>query len=191
MRFLRENSKLVTRLLVNQLGMTIFGFVLITAVMTASKNNPSLQVFVSLFSIIFYLSLIYNVMWEEGSRNAIRIEHGRMERIRAFPLRAAALASLPNFFLALLLIFFYLFGYVGGFAWAQAGYGIVHVVLGMVQAMYVGLFGVLLGLVSDLTLRYLLACGLYVASSVLMILVSMGAYELGMRNIHIFGKRKT
>ena len=57
--------------------------------------------------------------------------------------------------------------------------------------MYVGLFGAVLDLVPDVAAQSLLACGLYAVSSLPMMLVSMLAYRLGMKNIYLFGKPLT
>ena len=73
MRYFRNNSKLISRLLINQVGMTIFGMIMTMAVMRSTSNNTAITVVVSIFSILFYLCLIYNVMWEEGARNGIRV----------------------------------------------------------------------------------------------------------------------
>ena len=64
MRYFREHSRLISRLFINQIGMTVFGLILTMAVMRSTENNATITVAVSLFSILFYLSLIYNVMWE-------------------------------------------------------------------------------------------------------------------------------
>ncbi len=190
MRFFREHSRLISRLFINQIGMTIFGAVLTMAVMRATDSNPTLTMLVSLFSILFYLCLIYNVMWEEGARNIVRIEAGRMEKIRGFSFKAALLASVPNLVLGGLLLVFYLFGYYPfGLELAKSFYGILHILLGLFEAMYVGLFSAVLGLFGDLTIRYFVAALLYLFSSLPMILVSMLAYRLGSRNIYLFGKR--
>ncbi len=189
MRFFRENSRLISRLFVNQVGMTIFGLILTMAVMRASENNGLLIMAVSIFSIIFYLCLIYNVMWEEGARNIIRINAGHRDYIRAFPVKVALLASVPNLVLAALLFVSYLLGYSAGAALFRTIYGVLHIILGAFEAMFVGLFSVILERFSDLSVRYLMACVLYFLSSLPMILTSLLAYTLGKRNIYVFGKR--
>lgn len=190
MRYFREHSKLISRLFINQVGMTIFGLVLTMAVMRSTGNNPTLTVAVSIFSILFYLCLIYNVMWEEGARNIIRINAGRMERIPCFPLKAAFFASVPNLALALLLTVSYLLAFPCGLDFARSIYGILHIVLAFFEAMYVGLFSTVLDAFPDVAVQSLVACGLYLFSSLPMALVSMAAYRLGEKNVYLFGKPK-
>ena len=61
MKFFRENSYDIVKLFINQIGITIFSFMLYTAV--AMIDNDSLflkiNVFVSVFAIAFYFSLLY------------------------------------------------------------------------------------------------------------------------------------
>ncbi len=189
MRYFREHSKLISKLFINQVGMTIFGLVLTMAVMRSTGNNPTLTVMVSVFSILFYLCLIYNVMWEEGARNIIRVKAGRMEHIPCFSLKASLWASVPNLALAFLLIVSYLLAFPCGLDFARSVYGVLHIVLALFEAMYVGLFSIVLDAFPDVAVQSLVACGLYTASSIPMILVSMLAYRLGEKNIYLLGKR--
>ena len=188
MKFYRENSRLVSRLFVNQIGMTIFGVVLTLAVMKATENNTSLTVAVSIFSILFYLCLIYNVMWEEGARNIIRIKAGRLENDRFHAIKAAFLASVPNLVLAALLLISFVLAFPFDLAFAKSVYAALHIILGLFEAMYVGLFSVILELVPEIASQSFLACGLYIVSSLPMMLVAVLSYHLGMKNIYIFGK---
>lgn len=190
MRYFREHSRLISRLFINQVGMTIFGVILTLAVMRSTDNNLTLTVAVSIFSILFYLCLIYNVMWEEGARNVIRVNAGRMEKIPCFSLKAALFASVPNFVLAALLVLGYVLAYPLALDFGKSLYATMHIILGLFEAMYVGLFGAVLGAFPDTATQSLVACGLYTLSSLPMILVSMLAYRFGEKSIYIFGKRK-
>lgn len=190
MRYFREHSKLISRLFINQVGMTIFGMILTMAIMRSTDNNVALTVAVSIFSTLFYLSLIYNVMWEEGARNVIRVNAGRMERIPCFPLKAALFAASPNFVLAALLILSYVLAFPIGLEFGRSLYAVLHIILAFFEAMYVGLFSVILDAFPVLATQSLVACLLYALSSLPMILVSVLAYRLGEKNLYIFGKRK-
>ena len=185
MKFFRQNSHLIMRLFVNQIGITFFALVLTMAV--TRMENDSFKLWVSVFSILFYLCLIYSVMWEAGAANAVPIEAGRMERDRLFSLKASLFASVPNLALALLMLVFFLLGFVASLPWAGGVYGVLHIIAGLFEAMYVGLFAVILEGFSG-TAQQLVATVLYLLSSLPLIFVSMGAYALGMRNIRLLGK---
>ena len=190
MRYFREHSHLISRLFINQIGMTIFGMILTMAVMRAAGDNSTIVTLVSVFSILFYLCLIYNVMWEEGARNIIRLNAGRMQKISAFPLKAALMASVPNLVLAALFAISYLLAYPIGVEFFKGVQDALHMMLGLLQAMYLGLFNVVLSSFPDEAAKDLMATVLYIFSSLPMILVSIGAYTLGTRNIYLLGKRE-
>ena len=112
-----------------------------------------------------------------------------MARIPCFSLRAGLLASIPNFVLALLLFVSYLLAFPCGLDVARSVYGALHIILALFEAMYVGLFSIILDAFPDVAVQSLVACVLYALSSLPMILVSMLAYRLGEKNIYLFGKR--
>ncbi len=185
MKFFRQNSHLIMRLFVNQIGITFFALVLTMAV--ARMENDSFKLWVSIFSILFYLCLIYSVMWEAGAANAVPVEAGRMKRDRLFSLKASLFASVPNLVLAFFMLVFFLLGFAASQSWAGGVYGVLHIIAGLFEAMYVGLFAAILEGFAG-TSQQLVACLLYLASSLPMILVSVGAYALGFRNIRLLGK---
>ena len=175
MDFFKNNSRLISKLFINQIGMTIFGTVLTVTAYMAAKGKGAFLLGVSLFAIVFYLALVYNVMWDAGARDTIRIDTGRMEKTPFYALRVALFASVPNLVLGLLLLIGFLLGYVFS--------------LPVLQAMYAGSFSFFLNRVPE-SAEYLVFTLLYLFASLPAILVSVGSYELGRRNIYLFGKKK-
>ena len=53
--FLKENSYSMVKMFVNQIAMTVFG----TMLALATAGNPTLLLCSSIFSILFYLFLVY------------------------------------------------------------------------------------------------------------------------------------
>ena len=84
MRFFKENSESIIRLIVNQIGITIFSFFLYTALGVMQKEGESsplhFKVLISAFCVLFYFVLIYTVVWEIGAKDKIRIDAGRAEK---------------------------------------------------------------------------------------------------------------
>ena len=189
MNFFKNNSRLISKLFINQIGMTIFGTVLTVAAYMAAKGKGAFLLGVSLFAIAFYLSLVYNVMWDAGARDTIRIDTGRMEKTPFYALRVASFAAIPNFALGLLLLIGFFFGYVLILSFGQLLYGIMRILVPVLQAMYAGTFSFLLKQVPE-NVEYLVFTLLYLFASLPMILVSVGSYELGRRNIYLFGNKK-
>ena len=68
MKFLKENSYDIIRLIINQVGITIFAFVIYTAVGSVKIESRLavilLRVGISVFSALFYYALIYTVAWD-------------------------------------------------------------------------------------------------------------------------------
>lgn len=75
LNFLKENSYLIFKMFVNQLGMTMFGLVL----SMATSQNSTLFLLTSIFAVLFYLVLLYTMTWDIGYAEKIRIEGKRLK----------------------------------------------------------------------------------------------------------------
>ena len=108
MKIFKENSYDIIRLYVNQLGIMIFSMLLYSAVGSFENESLSsgLSVFVSIFSVCFYLALIYYSMWEIGAKDKIRIDGNRMDPCKNKGLVMGLFANIPNFVLGALTVFF-------------------------------------------------------------------------------------
>jgi len=102
MKIFKENSYDIVKLYINQIGITIFSMFLYTAVAMIEDQVlfEQLRLVVSIFSILFYLSLIYNVVWEIGAKDKIRIDGGRMSPCKHKAFVMSIFANIPNFVLA-------------------------------------------------------------------------------------------
>ena len=58
--FFRENSYSMVRLFLNQIALTVFG----TMLALATAKNDTLLIVTSIFSVLFYLYLVYSFGWE-------------------------------------------------------------------------------------------------------------------------------
>ncbi len=102
--FWSENSKIVGKILLNQFGSTFLGIMVITAASSAKSQKDWLMLFASIFSSIFYLFLIYNVIWEKGGQDRIKIDGGRAAKNKWKGLYISLCANIPNFILAILVL---------------------------------------------------------------------------------------
>ena len=91
MRFLKENMSTITKMIVNQLGMMIFGLVL----SMATSQNDTLFLLASVFSVCFYMFLVYTVGWELGAKDKVRLDGGR---IAYAPFKGATYFSCRKFY---------------------------------------------------------------------------------------------
>ena len=108
LKTIKENKDMITKIIVNQIGMTIFGVVLYMASITAGHSNNGLggamKIITSLFAIGFYLVLLYTLSKEEGLKDQIRIESGRKNRDNLRFLKVSLLANAWNILLGVVMI---------------------------------------------------------------------------------------
>ena len=120
--FFSKNGAFIWRLVLNQFGMTVFG---IMTAMAASAIDVSLakgdgvvrrtcMIWVSVFSILFYMFINYMAIKEEGQRDKIRIDAGRLTRDPWRGLKIALCASALNLLLAVFIVIFGLLGSTSG-----------------------------------------------------------------------------
>ena len=190
MKFLKENSYNVVRLMINQFGMMIFGLVLSFA--TASMQgafSDDLFLFVSIFTVCFYMVLIYYMVWELGARDIIRVEAGRMKYDRFYGTKIALLANVPNLLIALIGFVGFLFGHsLADYDFGKVMYSISHVISGFIQAPYLGIIKRVFQAL-DLTNNYLADSLVYIFTTIPAILTTSFAYVLGCKNFRIFPQK--
>ena len=133
--FFRQYSYSIIKMFVNQFAIAIFGAVLTLA--TAATHNSTLIVGVSLFSVAFYLFLIYTMTWEIGAKDRISVDYGRKPYRPHTGLWLSLLANIPNLLIATL------FAISQPFATTQEWAGNLHAVLLaitiFVEGMYYGI----------------------------------------------------
>jgi hypothetical protein len=134
-------------------------------------ENHTGQVLSSVFSVVFYLFLIYYMTWEIGAKDGIRVEHGRKRARPLTGLYMSLLANSLNFVLAVLAAFIKPFGAVAI----------------MLQGMYAGIMtikyktGIVDGELVDLPLND--AWWSYFLIILPALLVSTISYIFGTKNI--------
>ena len=97
--FFRQYSYSIIKMFVNQFAISIFGIVL--AMATLAANNTVLTWIVSIFSIVFYLFLIYTMTWEIGAKDRISVDVGKMVYKPFIGFWMALVANIPNLLIAL------------------------------------------------------------------------------------------
>lgn len=102
--FWSENSKIIGKLILNQFGATFLGIMVITAAYAAESQRAWLMLFASCFASIFYLFLLYNVIWEKGGQDRIKIDGGRAQKKPLKGLYISLVANIPNFIFAALVL---------------------------------------------------------------------------------------
>lgn len=147
-KFFKENSYLIVKLVVFQLGIMIMG--IITGFATVNMSASWVYPASSAFCVAFYLFLICTIGYENGQKDGIRIEAGKMtlQPMKYFVI--ALVANSLNILLGLLTIFFRMMlnapffgrlqsGIIYTPDWARNGYVICNMLARGIQSMYLGI----------------------------------------------------
>ncbi len=179
--FFRQYSYSVIKMFINQFAISIFGVVL--AMATAAAKNNSLTIFVSVFSILFYLFLIYTMTWEIGAKDRISVDTGRKVYRPHTGLILSLLANLPNLIIAVL----YTIGYpfMGTKEWAGNMNAALNVISALVEGMYRGLVSAI-DIGGHMMLHYWWSYFLMVIPA---LLTAWIAYFAGFKNFRIIAGR--
>ena len=136
--FWNDNSRTITKMLLNQFGAAFMGL-MITA---AASANEWLRLFASCFATVFYLVLLYNVIWERGGQDRIRVDGGRAAYKPMTGFLISLTANIPSIILGVLVIIGYIFGSADGpfaYEWGGNLYAVSNVITRLWNAMYIGI----------------------------------------------------
>ena len=194
MKIIKENSYDIVRLYVNQLGIMIFSMLLYTAVGSFENEKLSfaLTIFVSAFSLLFYMALVYYMMWEIGAKDKIRIDGGRMSPCRAKGLVMGIIANIPNFVLAALTLIFLIIYLLGGKNILSA-FATSNLILRFHSSMYLGIITSIVPSSSGTSpdfIEYLIETILFLVLPIISIVTVHVSYYLGAKDKKIFSLRK-
>ena len=141
--FFKEHSYSVVKMFLNQFAMSIFGLMLAAA--SSVANNQTLLVASSIFSILFYMFLLYTMTWELGAKEKIKVEAGRGNNNSFIGLYMSIVANIPNLLLAVLMTVGFVFGSENGlfaYEWAGGLYTVSRIIALLIQGMYNGIISV-------------------------------------------------
>lgn len=188
MRFFRENSDIIVKLYINQIGVAIFAMFLYTAAAAIDVDGIAslfIKVGISVFSTIFYFALLYTVAWEVGAKDKIRIDAGRMEEKKIKGLKLGLFANTPNFvFVGLALVLFVIYMASG----AEALYTIFGILNGLFRIFVSMYLGIIQGLTDGLdgNLDLAVETVLYLAFSAVAACVTYLSYLMGLKDKRLF-----
>lgn len=197
MKIFKENSYDIVRLYVNQLGIMIFSMLLYTAVGSFSDEKVASisSILVSVFSICFYLVLIYYVLWEIGAKDKIRIDGGKIEPSPKKGLIMGLFANIPNFVLGLLTVLFLVLFMATKNDGIYAAFLIFNTITRFHASMYLGVIvaavpGMTFGDSVDYT-EFLIESILFAVIPIISPLITHLAYTLGSKEKRLFNFTKS
>ncbi len=196
MGFWKKHSYQIVRLFIIQVGIAIFGFVLSLAVMTAirERDDRVALLMVSIFSVLFYLFLLYSVSWEIGGKDRLKLDavHAEFKGSTGFLL--ATLAEIPNFLFDLLMLIGGILVRAGVTVGGSRTFGVGYAPETFLDSMYVGIIRSLLeatGLSQDASPSYYLVAALFFLASTLPAILVIGfGYFMGVNEKRIIPAKR-
>lgn len=187
MNFIKQNLHRILRVLVNQVGVMIFALIItLTAGAMAEEQQAAMTLVASIFSIVFYLFLVFYCMREEGSRDSVRIEGGRLAYDPIYGLKVGAIAILPNYIFVLLMLIGLLIGIETGGAGV---WSIGYFVTSLIQSMYNGLLKSIFS-AAAFTTSFTAATVAYAITPLFAPLAAFGGYIYGVKHPTADKKRR-
>lgn len=196
MKSLKENAYDIIRLYINQLGIMIFSLLLYFAIDPFGDEAlaKSLNIFISVFSVCFYLVLIYYVIWDIGAKDKIRIDGGRMERSKNKGLVMGLIANIPNFLLGFLTVLFLLIFMATNNDGVYTAFLIFQMITRFNAAMYLGFIIEIVPPIAPTGnisyMEFLIESILFMVLPIISPLVTHFAYRMGEQDKKIFAIRK-
>ena len=196
MGFWKKNSYQIVRLFVIQIGIAIFGLVLSFAVSSAfrERDDATPLLIVSIFSVLFYLFILYSVGWEIGGKDRIHLD-ATHEKLRGEKgLLLALVAQIPNFIFNLLMLIGGLLSFAGKTVVGARFFGAGYLPATFLHSMYIGVVRSLLAatrLVQDVSPSYYLVAGLiFLCTTLPAVAVTGFAYWMGLHERRIIPSAK-
>ena len=144
---IKKNGKVIEKIIVNQIGMTMFGCVLFIASSAVGQNyagmEKAIKLGTSIFSALFYLVLLYVHAHDEGLKDQVRIESGRMKKQPLKMLWLSLVANSLNIIVGIIMAISYFFTKADLSVFFSKVIEITELVFRVTEGMYLGIFSVL------------------------------------------------
>ena len=191
MRSFRENSETIVKLIINQIGIAIFAFMLYTAAGSFKVDDPSatllIKVLISAFSMIFYFTLLYNIMWELGGKDKIRVDAGRLERKASKGFVIGLLANSLNLIIIGTALLLLVINLITGIDVFMNIFAVLNAIFRIFISMYLGVvMGITAFAEANTQLYYLIQTVGFIAFSFVSALVIHLSYLMGLNGVKIF-----
>ncbi|MBQ9070243.1 MAG: hypothetical protein IJY23_02720 [Clostridia bacterium] len=194
MRFFKDNLDSIVKLYINQIGVAIFSIFIYTAAGSFTDDGKSsllVKVLISVFAILFYFVLIYNVAWEIGAKDKIRIDGGRAEMKKSKGILLGLYANIPNFVVVGIAFILFAVYMMSGAEGLKSTFAVLNLIFRLFISMYLGLIQALTsGISENVDLSYLIQTLLYLVFSVIAALITHVSYLLGLKDFRILPASK-
>lgn len=133
MKFFKENSSVIFRLIITHIGMSVFGLVIFLA---TNQRGDKIMLLASILSTLFFAAITYSTTWEYGSKDKPAIDAGRTD----FKPSNAFFSALVAESLGILLICIYLVSsfFIAGNDTAKSVFAISYLLLYLAESCISG-----------------------------------------------------
>ncbi len=192
MKFFKENSYEIVRLFIIQMGIAIFSLMLYSAIATFDESiSDPLKIIVSAFSTVFYLSIIYNVSWEYGSKDKMKSDSGKIQGSKSKGILLGLLANSVNFILGVFCILFSVLYISTGIDGFNSTFFVFNIIVRFIESMYLGMVQGIFSWLPDASLvTFLLESVGFLAFPLLSLLTVYFGYLLGYKDKRLFSTPK-
>lgn len=132
--FFKKYGYTAVKMLVYQVAFALFGWALATA--TIASGGGALTLVASIFSVLFYLVLIYIMVWEIGARDRIAADYNKIPRRPWLGAAIGVVGSIPNIILFVFILLGAIIPSLSGFS------GVCKVIALLFEGVYVGLLSI-------------------------------------------------
>ena len=189
MKFFKENSYDIVKLLLNQIGIAIFSLAVYVAPSAEDGSFfAKFAVYLSLLAVVFYFVLIYITAWDFGIKDKMKFESGKIELVKNKGLKLGICANIPNFVLAGIAVLLMVIYLASGNEVLYSLFFTFNLFIRFIGAMFLGVIQGIFSFLKDKNdLYYLWQTVGYFIVPIFTVLVTHLGYELGRRDIRIFG----
>lgn len=142
--FWSENGYNVIKIFLNQIALSMLGFVMAMATQSA---HIAMRVIVGIVCVVFYLWILYVMMYEMGQKDGIKIQSGRLHYSKLKGFWISLLANVPNIIIGVLT-------FIGGLcfemigvtvkSWAAELYFVSNAIGKVIEAVYLPIISAVL-----------------------------------------------
>lgn len=188
MSIVKRHSYDIFKLYLNQIGITVFSFILITALGSISAS-VAMQVGISVFTTLFFSVLIYTAAWDLGAKDKLSVD---AEREKRFPLKGlvlSAFANIPNFLFAGVAAICFLIGRFGGVDALHSVGSVFLIIAKFTMAIYLGIVETAVSFSENWgSIDFLITSLGYLIAPVIAIGMTQLGYYFGLKERKLFGK---
>ncbi len=201
MKFVKENSYEISKLFVNQIGISIFALSLSFAVQALDLTDHSrlrIYFFISLFSLAFFGVLLYLAAWEMGSKDKVRADSGKLipfvtvningtnKKTMKRGILLAVFATLPQIVLSFICFLLYGIYLLSKIDALQYWGSFFNIVLRLASSQYAGVLQAIFSFLNNKDPLYFFFSSIgYVILSAYPVGITVLGYAFGFRDVKI------